>query len=133
MPTSELKRSTKALRERETSRASASAVHEALVLLWIKARARPTFGSFRPLSQPLSASASVDAYCRTASVSNDSLSRVMTLDEANRPSASSLAAKRTEASIHSRDAPSRTSILSAFGKVESKGLKLSSLARKPQK
>ena len=60
-------------------------------------------------------------YCRTASVSSNSDSRVMTFEEANLPSASSLAAKRTEASIHSRDAAWRTSILSAFGKVENRG------------
>ncbi len=43
-------------------------------------------------------------YCRTASVSNDSDSLDITPDDARRPSTSSPAAKRADASIHSRDA-----------------------------
>ena len=59
---------------------------------------------------------------RMASVNSDSESRVRTLEEANLPSASSFAAKRTEASIHSREASPRTSILRALGSVEKSGL-----------
>ena len=44
------------------------------------------------------------------------------------PAASSPAANRTEASIHSRAAPCLTSIFNALGNVEISGLVVSSLA-----
>jgi hypothetical protein len=53
----------------------------------------------------------------------------MTCEEPNLPAASSLAAKRTEASTQSRDAPLAMSSLSIAGSVAISGLWISSVAR----
>jgi hypothetical protein len=61
MPTSAVKRSLKALRDIDTSRASRSVVQSVPTSPWSSASARPICGSLRPASQPERVASSVSA------------------------------------------------------------------------